>query len=505
MNKQRVKQKARLVYIHEPDSPDCTEIFSGQDKWKLKITDNFTDASDLIKLFKPDVVLIDYLLLIAAVGRKKDYDISSLLFNNNGRRADLNSSLAMSEKSKISTEHGAKTPNPKTPSLADLNIKDKKKHIKDKKNRTKPAMIALFSSCPDSDIRADVLSAGFDDFLIVPFLFGEFQSKMKIHLNQNELTQRLLWKKKKIIAAFDHIEKLKTELVKTKKAFFEEKNILHNSLKQINIMTLERGRLKKQLCELDISFNDNVKWIQSFLVKMIESRNEKNKGHSRRVADIAVFVAKGFGFKENDIETVKKACMLHELGMLFIPGSIFLKDSASLSVYEKDMFDRAPVYGADILEQCSGFKKVADTIRHINENVDGSGVPDGLKRRYIPMMSRIVAGADVLDNFLTDDLGIPVEGILSELEACAGERLDPNVVNYLERYVVISLNKGTEKVKEVGLYQLKPGMKTGAGLFTSTGTKLFSAGTVLTEDSINMVVKYNMAYPVDETVIIKAE
>jgi hypothetical protein len=121
------------------------------------------------------------------------------------------------------------------------------------------------------------------------------------------------------------------------------------------------------------------------------------------------------------------------------------------------------------------------------------------------LLSRILAGADSLDNLLSVNLNIPADKLFSKLELLSGERLDPNVVNYLERYVAICLNKGSEKVREVGIYQLKPGMRTGAGLFTSTGTKLFSAGTVLTEDSIKMVIRYNRAYPVEETVIIRAE
>jgi len=462
MKRQGVKQKTRLVYIHESYSSDFMEIFSDQDTWKIKIADNFTDGIDIVNFFKPDVVIIDCPSMSASpedVWRSEENrDIKELLFN-----------------------------------------------IKDTKTKLKSAVIALFSSYPDAEIRSAVLEEGFDDFLVMPFLFNEFQLKMRIHLKKNDLNQKLLWQKKQMISAFEHLDKLKAELIKTRKAFFEEKNILHNSLKQISVMTRERDRMKKHIQELDISFKDNVGWIESFLIKMIESRNEKNRGHSKRVADIAVFAARGLGVKKNDIKAVEKAGMLHELGMLFIPDSIFLKDAATLSVYEKDMFEKVPVCGADFLEECTGFKKIAEIIRYLNENVDGSGTPDGLKRRYIPLLSRILAGADLLDNLLSESAGTPADEILSRLEACAGEQLDPNVVNYLERYVVICLNKNREKVREVGLYQLKPGMRTCAGLFTSTGTKLVSAGTVLTEASIKMVVKYNMAYPVEETVIIKAE
>ncbi len=467
MDKHMDKEKLRLVYVHSPDSSIRMDIFPEQDIWKIKNADNFSDGKEIIKFFRPDAVLVDYELFI------------------------------------LSCEHKEKNPNDNI--NARVNVKKCFCIPEDNQYEFKPAFIALLKSDPGSETRVNALESGFDDFLIMPFMFNEFQLKMKTLLRLTDFSQRLLWQKKKIISAFEHLEKLKSELVKTRKAFFREKNILHNSLKQINIMTRERAVLKKHLHELDISFNDNVKWMENFLVRMIESRNEKNKGHSRRVAEIAVFVANGFKLKPDDVETVKKAGMLHEFGMLFIPSSIFLKNVDELSVYEKDMFDKSPVHGADILEECTGFKKIAEIIRHLNENVDGSGIPDGLKRRYIPLLSRILAGADTLDTLLTGDVNLSSDELLSKLEANAGERLDPNVVNYLERYVAICLNKGRQKVREVGIYQLKPGMETGAGLFTSTGTKLFSAGTVLTEESINMVVRYNRAYPVEETVIIKAE
>lgn len=457
MNKKILGQKIRLVYIHEPESPGCVEIFSDPDAWNIKIVHDLASGVDSIQTFKPDAVMMD----------------SSFM---------------------VTLEHEL-----------NKNIKDLFLKLKDGTIRPKPAVAAIFPSDPGPDIRSLVLSAGCDDFFILPVLLTEFQLKMGMHIDRADLNQRVLWEKKRVITAFKRLDEFKLEFIKMKKDFAEEKNFLHNSLKQISIMTLERNKLRSRLHDLERKFQKNIKWIEFFLTRMIESRNENNKGHSRRVADIAVFVAKGLNLKKNDRKIVKKAGMLHEFGMIFIPDSIFSKEKKALSEYEKDMIAQSPVRGADILEKCTGFKKVAEVIRHINENVDGSGLPNGLKRRYIPIMSRIIAGADMLDMLLNENAGMSRDDIFVKLEAAAGQRLDPNIINYLERYVVICLNKEFGKTREVGLHQLKPGMRTGAGLFTSTGTKLFSAGTVLTEEFINMVIRYNKVYPVRENVIIKAE
>ncbi|HAR34979.1 MAG TPA: hypothetical protein DCR95_13100, partial [Desulfobacter sp.] len=75
---------------------------------------------------------------------------------------------------------------------------------------------------------------------------------------------------------------------------------------------------------------------------------------------------------------------------------------------------------------------------------------------------------------------------------------------WLEKYALFHLSGETLGVRGVGVEQLVPGMVLGATLFTKTGTKLLSAGTVLTQAVIDKVIQYHREYPVDETVYIKA-
>ena len=151
--------------------------------------------------------------------------------------------------------------------------------------------------------------------------------------------------------------------------------------------------------------------------------------------------------------------------------------------------------------QCHALAGPADVLKGLGEWVDGSGFPEGLKRRYIPLGTRIIAGADLLDDLM--EMESRPEALLESLEALAGTRLDPRVVNLLGHYVVI--RRESHSIKEVGLYQIQPGMKTGAGIFTATGTKLLAAGTTLTQDIINMIMRYNREYPLEETVFIRAD
>ncbi|MCK5100009.1 MAG: HD domain-containing protein, partial [Desulfobacteraceae bacterium] len=234
------------------------------------------------------------------------------------------------------------------------------------------------------------------------------------------------------------------------------------------------------------------------------SRVEENRGHSFRVAEISLFVAEEMKLPKIEKDQLEKAAMLHEMGKLLISESILNKKEDELEDNEKDFFRHYPEKGARILEMCSGFDKIADIVKYQNENVDGSGSPEGLKRKLIPLQSRILAGANLFDELRCQEGISSLDDLFEKLEENAGSRLDPKVVNCLEKYAVTRLGSDFEKVKGIGIHQLTKGMRLGTALFTSGGTKLFSANTLLNDESIEKIIKYNKEYPVDETIYIKA-
>ncbi|MCP4115524.1 MAG: HD domain-containing protein [Desulfobacteraceae bacterium] len=367
------------------------------------------------------------------------------------------------------------------------------------------AVFGLLGLDPGAEQRCELLGAGVDDLLITPPSVTELRLKAGKYLDHRELEQRFAWKTDKLDNAMALLKKFKTELGKTRRAYSREKSLLHNSLKQINMMTRDRDRLKAEVQDLGDRFQKNTRGIETILASMIESRNESNKGHSRRVAGIAVAAGDRLGLKDAEKKLLSTAALLHDVGRLFIPDSILGKAEEELTEYDRDRFRKAPAAGADFLKECPGLERAAGIIAHLNENSDGSGWPKGLKRRYIPLMSRILAGAKILDDLATTDPRPAVDKIPEMLEEFSGTRLDPRVVNALEHYVVTCMNGASIVVKEVGLHQLEPGMVIGAGVYTNTGTKLFSAGAVLTPESITMLMRYNKEYPLAETVFIKAE
>jgi response regulator RpfG family c-di-GMP phosphodiesterase len=268
------------------------------------------------------------------------------------------------------------------------------------------------------------------------------------------------------------------------------------------MMSEEREALREQLRGAREEMDRTCGAVEAFLGAMLEARSEDSKGHAARVAEITAFVADKFKVAPALRETLRTAAMLHEVGMLLIPDTVYHRQAPDRSALEVSVVTHQAARGSDFLRKCPGFEAVADVLRHLGEKVDGSGVPDGLKRRTIPLAARIVAGADRLDDLWRTGTP-PLDTLLAALEAEAGVSLDPNVVNSLCQYAATRLYTQVRTVREVGIHQLEPGMVTGAALFTHTGTKLFAAGTVLTRESIDLLARYAREYPVEETVFIR--
>ena len=187
-----------------------------------------------------------------------------------------------------------------------------------------------------------------------------------------------------------------------------------------------------------------------------------------------------------------------------MPDRALEKEETKITSYENTIWIQYPVKGADLLNECQGFEDSSKVIRFLNENSDGTGHPDGLKKRVIPLASRILAGADEFDRLKDSSEVHSLEDLFTALESISGSRLDPAIVGWLEKYAVLHMGSDACRVRGVGVEQLEPGMRLGTALFTSTGTKLFSVNTQLTQESIDKIIQYHREYPVDKIIYVKA-
>lgn len=136
-------------------------------------------------------------------------------------------------------------------------------------------------------------------------------------------------------------------------------------------------------------------FIESF-VNTLEAKDAYTAGHSQRVSEYAVALAKQVGLSAAEVETIHIAAHLHDIGKIGVPDGILLK-SGPLKPSEYLVIQDHPQLGADILAGVPGLDAVAAIVKHHHERFDGAGYPDRLEGYAIPLGARIVAIADAYD------------------------------------------------------------------------------------------------------------
>mgnify|MGYP006286249671 CR=1 FL=1 len=366
-------------------------------------------------------------------------------------------------------------------------------------------VLAAVPASVNVDAKDSLFKSGFDDCLVHPFSSLELKSKLTWFRRAEKAVADSSGYRTKLEQTFRYLDRYREKLSAAKKELHEERHQLNHSLKQISLMTDERKRLKNRIKSYGGRITESLEEFTRILSKLIEIRVESNRGHARRVAEAAAFVAQQMDLGKKEQTALRKACLLHEVGVLLLPAELADKETPDLSEYERALFQQHPAKGAALLESCPGMEKAARTVRYLNEFMDGSGGPDGLKGRNIPVGSRILAASDRFDELRFMGSEGRLDGWFSRLEEQSGSRLDPLVVHYLQKYAATRLAvDGSDRLKGIGIHQLSPGMTLGVSLFTAGGTKLFSANTQLDTTAIEKIIRYDREYPVDETIYIKA-
>jgi diguanylate cyclase (GGDEF)-like protein len=165
------------------------------------------------------------------------------------------------------------------------------------------------------------------------------------------------------------------------------------------------------------------------LAKAVDARDAYTGSHSERVGELAARIAVRLNADPAQVELIRLAGSLHDLGKLAIPEEI-LRKPAPLTEAERLVLERHPQIGFRMLESL-GVDPVAEWVLHHHERWDGAGYPDGVYGEEIPLGARIIFVADAYDAMTTDRVYRPrlSEGeALAELQRCAGTQFDPEVV-----------------------------------------------------------------------------
>lgn len=165
------------------------------------------------------------------------------------------------------------------------------------------------------------------------------------------------------------------------------------------------------------------------LAHAVDARDTYTGSHSHAVGELAAAMATRMGLDPDDIELVRLAGRLHDLGKLAVPEEILRKPDA-LTPPERLVLERHPEIGYRMLDSLE-IEPVAQWVRHHHERWDGRGYPTGLAMDAIPLGARIIFVADAYHAMTSDrtyQSAVPPARALAELERCAGTQFDPGVV-----------------------------------------------------------------------------
>ncbi|HEY3346461.1 MAG TPA: HD domain-containing phosphohydrolase [Nitrospirota bacterium] len=187
-------------------------------------------------------------------------------------------------------------------------------------------------------------------------------------------------------------------------------------------IALEHARLIYDLDEMSVS-------IIHALSSAIDAKSSWTKGHSERVSDYALAIAEKMGLGKRDIERLRLAGLLHDIGKIGT-YDILLDKTGRLTEEEWQLIKLHPDRGCEILAPITEFKDILPAVKYHHERWDGKGYPLGLKGEEIPVMAQIICIADSFDTMTADRPYRPAIGLqnaIQEITYCSGTQFSPNV------------------------------------------------------------------------------
>ena len=179
------------------------------------------------------------------------------------------------------------------------------------------------------------------------------------------------------------------------------------------------------------------------LAASLYAKSDYNKQHHLEVARMSELLAKVMGLSAQQVEQIRVAGLLHDVGLLKLPKTVIDKEG-SLSSEERDIVNQHPILGAQLLKPVRALRDICEILEHHHERWDGTGFPSGMKGEEIPLPARIVAIVDSYHAMISERPyreAMSHEEALQSLQNGAGRQWDPFLVEIFSA-VIKSMKEG---------------------------------------------------------------
>ncbi len=184
--------------------------------------------------------------------------------------------------------------------------------------------------------------------------------------------------------------------------------------------------------------------------KAIEMRDKEMEGHSKRVVELTLELARKCGVQEKDLDDIRRGALLHDIGKIAIPDPILFKPG-KLNEEEWQIMRKHPVYAFEFLAPITFLKKSIDIPYCHHEHWDGTGYPRGLKGEEIPLAARIFTLIDVWDALCSDRCyrsAWPLNEVQDYIVSQSGKLFDPRItdifIQLIEEKLIIEPNNDAQ-------------------------------------------------------------
>jgi putative two-component system response regulator len=281
--------------------------------------------------------------------------------------------------------------------------------------------------------------------------------------------------------------------------------------KPLNVDELHaRMEIGARIIKLERELNQKYRTIRNhyyqtlqMFTQLLETYNKALGGHSRRVGRLALLLAKRHaGVRPEDYPVIEAAGLLHDIGLVGLPGELVNKSLVEMTGDEKALYRSHPERGEAILMQVDLLRPVAKVVRMHHEQTNGRGFPDGLTDSQIPLPASVVNAASSYDH-LHSVQKIQLKKIPEQLQRMRGYQLDPELVDLLLEYNIEQMQEDAKLTElDVEIDDLEPGMVLSRDVRMRTGAFFMGSDTTIDAAIIAKLKQYYELGNIASTVFI---